>query len=560
MIENITVTDNNKNEIFAEGISHIQFLSSGKRDLLYTLNEQATNDRIKMYVAELTDEPGTLGKIPDEEWAKLRPELEKLERGEINPDIKFLSLANNTFNIGIPKKLAITPAMKQSFKDKQAAGLLANQQQQMVDAPAVEASTGGFFNEEAINQTPAFVSPENAQQEQVNIFNNPMQPEVVSMQPAGEIIDQGGVLEIGQQGSTQMGDNLMMQDQPMMNGQMGATNQMGAGAALTASAPTPMPQPQVMTQVASESTSVGLNEQANYSGTDMNGNIPPMQAVNNNVDNPFIVNPVQAANDDNTAVNVATELETASLTDTGNSIQYQQGLANNLSNDLSIATGITPKNNDREVTKEEALEALEILNRYFKNTKELPSALANELNGQAKEENGLTNDIKQQESESDITILDSAMSEPLPAPQPEIVIPNDTGMTDIGMNQEQGRVLSLVPEGTPSASTLPMDINYSEMGQQDSQANIYQFPGVTQPVQGNQAIIPDAELDGQMGQVQTGYVASSNGPAVDMSSTTNNINEVPVTLPDNYNPQAMTNNNVVMGPGSLPAENYAKVA
>ena len=563
MIENITVTDNNKNEIFAEGISHIQFLSSGKRDLLYTLNEQATPDRIKMYVAELTDEPGTLGKIPDEEWKKLRPELERLERGEINPDIKFLSLANNQFYIGIPKKLAITPEMKQSFKDKQAAGLLANQQQQMVEAPAVEASTGGFFNEEEVNQTPAFVSPENGQQEQVNIFNNPIKPEVVSMQPTGGIIEQGNVQELGQQETSQIGDNLVMQEQAMMNGQMSETNQMVTGMQNQQQVPPPMPQPQAITQASSRTEPVALNESNNAVETDTNNNVPPMSSTNNNFDNPFIVNPVQAVNEDNTAANVATELETASLTDTGSSIQYQQGLANNLSNDLGIATGITPKNSNREVTKEEALEALEILNRYFKNTKELPSMLANELNGQIKEADELTREVEQQKSESEITILDGSVNDLSPTPQPEIVIPNDTGMVDTGMNQEQGKTLSLVPEGTPSVSPIPMDTNNSEMFQQESQATIYQFPGVSQATQGTQTSISNSGFDGQMEQVeqvQTGYVASSNGPAVNMSSTTNNINEVPVTLPDNYNPQAMVNNNIVMGPGSLPAENYAKVA
>ena len=559
MIENITVTDNNKNEIFAEGISHIQFLSSGKRNLLYTLNEQAANDRIKMYVAELSDEPGTLGKIPDEEWAKLRPELERLERGEINPDIKFLSLANNTFNIGVPKKLAITAEMKQSFKDKQAAGLLASQQQQMVDAPAVEASAGGFFNKDEINQTPAFVSPDDTQQEQVNIFNNPMTPEIVSTQPVGGVAEQGNVQGIEQQGGIQMMEGAVVQGQPMTNDQATATNQMAAGM----QTPTPVPAPTPQPQATNVSTTAEINEVNNFAASDMNGNIQPVQVANSNVDNPFIVNPMPAVNDDNAAVNVASELETASLIDNGNSIQYQEGLATSLSNDLGVATGITPKNSDREVTKEEALEALEVLNRYFKNTKELPSALANELIGQDKEISVSQNEVSTQSAEDEITVLEDDISELSPSPQPEITVSNDIEMLDAGINQEQGRTLSLVPEGIPSVAPIAEEANNYETAQQESQGNIYQFSEMTASNQEPQNIIPGPGFDGQMNQanqMQTGYVASSNGPAVNMSATTNNINDVPVTLPDNYNPQAMTNNNVVMGPGSLPTENYAKVA
>ena len=187
MVENITVTDKNGNEIFAEGISYIQFLSSGKKYLLYTLNEPVANDRSKMYVAELTDNVGTLEKIPDEEWVNVRSALERLEHGELNPDVKFMSMANTSFKIGIPKKLAITAEMKQSFKDKQTAGVLANQQQQMVDAPAVTATSNGeFFNKEEVDQTPAFVSPDSMEQNQTNIFNNPMKPEVVPMQTVVE--------------------------------------------------------------------------------------------------------------------------------------------------------------------------------------------------------------------------------------------------------------------------------------------------------------------------------------------------------------------------------------
>lgn len=554
MVENITVTDKNGNGIFAEGISYIQFLSSGKKYLLYTLNEPVANDRSKMYVAELTDNVGSLEKIPDEEWVKVRSELERLEHGEVNPDIKFMSMANTTFNIGIPKKLAITAEMKQSFKDKQAAGLLASQQQQMVDAPAVEASSGGFFNKEEVDQTPAFVSPDSTAQNQVNIFNNPMKPEVVPDLTAGGVVEQGSVQGIGQQGGTQMVEGMMPQGQNMMNGQMMNNPQMVAPSVaptpgMVASTPAPMPQAPAIETSGMATAQESAPGTGNYNPQAVVQNVAAMPATGNIVDNPFIVNPLPANNGDNTATDVATALETASLTDTGNSIQYQQGLATNLSNDLGIATGITPKSEDKEVTKEEALEALEVLNRYFKNTKELPSALASELNGQVKEE-----------------VKESLSSEPapLPEPQPEIIVPEgNIGTTDNGMAQEQGKTLSLVPEGMANVASTSLDNTGYTAAAQVPQENLFQVPAMGSPVMETQNIIPGPGFDGQIQEtapMQTGYVASSNGPAVDMSTTVNNINDVPVTLPDNYNPQAAVNNNVLMGPGSLPAENYAKVA
>lgn len=554
MVENITVTDKNGNGIFAEGISYIQFLSSGKKYLLYTLNEPVANDRSKMYVAELTDNVGSLEKIPDEEWVKVRSELERLEHGEVNPDIKFMSMANTTFNIGIPKKLAITAEMKQSFKDKQAAGLLASQQQQMVDAPAVEASSGGFFNKEEVDQTPAFVSPDSTAQNQVNIFNNPMKPEVVPDLTAGGVVEQGSVQGIGQQGGTQMVEGMMPQGQNMMNGQMMNNPQMVAPSVaptpgMVASTPAPMPQAPAIETSGMATAQESAPGTGNYNPQAVVQNVAAMPATGNIVDNPFIVNPLPANNGDNTATDVATALETASLTDTGNSIQYQQGLATNLSNDLGIATGITPKSEDKEVTKEEALEALEVLNRYFKNTKELPSALASELNGQVKEE-----------------VKESLSSEPapLPEPQPEVIVPEgNIGTTDNGMAQEQGKTLSLVPEGMANVASTSLDNTGYTAAAQVPQENLFQVPAMGSPVMETQNIIPGPGFDGQIQEtapMQTGYVASSNGPAVDMSTTVNNINDVPVTLPDNYNPQAAVNNNVLMGPGSLPAENYAKVA
>lgn len=554
MIENITVNDKNGNGIFAEGLAYVQFLSSGKKYILYTMNEPSQNDTIKMYVGELTDTVGSLEKIPDEEWENVRKPLNKLAHGEKNPDIQFLSMTNATFNIGIPKKLAITTENKQAFKDMQRAAMLENQTQQMNDEPAVSATpSGGFFNQEEVIGTPAFAPTEGASQDQVNIFNNPMKPEVVPMQTSGGVVNQESVQGIEPQGGMQMVDGMMNQGQMINNGQpaQGAVNQ-GMVA--------PTPEPQMMQQSntmveASANPMPDMGMAQNTPQGQVNNVMPQgMPTPPAAMDNAFISNPIPT---DGTASDVANALETASLVDTGENIQFQQGLATNLSNDLGVATGITPKDTTKEVTKEEALEALDVLNRYFKNTKELPSELANELNSQnsemvtetTPENNGMV---------AQSVINDTPAMTPAPelTPAPEMVYPDNINMsasTDAnnGMGQEQAKTLSLVPDNMPSVAPVAMDTNY--VSEQPAMQDMnYQVPGMDGMMM--QPGVADTPT-----QAQTGYVASSNGPAVSMTSTPTNINDVPVTLPDNY-PQQTVSGSVMMGPGSLPTENVLKAA
>lgn len=553
MIENITVNDKNGYGIFAEGLAYVQFLSSGKKYILYTMNEPSQNDTIKMYVGELTDTVGLLDKIPDEEWKNLRNPLNKLAHGEKNPDIQFLSMNNATFNIGIPKKLAITRENKQAFKDLQRAAMLENQQQQMNDEPAVVASTnGGFYNQEEVNGTPAFDQTANVSQEQVNIFNNPMKPEVVPMQTSGGVVNQESVQGTEPQGGMQMVDGMMNQGQAIGNGQV-VQNAMGQGMAVSPAPDTQMIQ-QAGVMTPGMNTIPGVDMSQNMNQGQPNNPIPQgtigAQPAD---DNAFISNPVPLGG---TASDVANALENASIIDTGDNIQFQQGLATNLSNDLGVATGITPKDINKEVTKEEALEALEVLNRYFKNTKELPSELANELNSQ-------NSDIVKEKNEedhpmiapsSDEVAVANSVPQPTPLPPSEMIYSDNMGMSGASMNdgmvQEQAKTLSLVPDNMPGVIPATTDTNL--------------IP--EQPVMldtGYQAMSMDGMMPSSEAnvaqQAQTGYVASSNGPAVSMTSAPTNINEVPVTLPDNYNPQAVSGN-VMMGPGSLPTETVLKAA
>lgn len=513
MIENITVVDKNGNGIFAEGIAYTQFLFSGKKYILYTMNERCSDNRIKMYVGELTDTVGSLEKIPDDEWAKVSDYLRAISDGEQNINIKFLRMNNATFNIGIPRKLAITPEVKQVFKDCQRKGVLASQQQQMEDVPAIETSTGDSFKKEEMSQTPAFVSPTEANQDQMNIFNNSIKPEVVPMQTAAGVINNGEV----QQESMQMAEGMMPQQPTMVQPQY-------------------VPAPSTL-----------VNQFENQSS-----NIPT-QLTENNI-----------FSGDNTANDVAMALETASVNNSDDYIQFQQGLATNISNDLGVATGISYKDNDKEVTKEEALEALETLNRYFKNTKELPSSLASELITQTQEPKIENNELIQQVPLPETSLSTEGLVEYNDDSQTE-TLTSQEGMdtTNSGIVQDQGRTLSLVPEGIPSVAPVAVensgyivdntniqDMNYQS---QNMGGQIPEAPMIEQ----NDAF--DTQLS-QVNQIQQGYVASTNGPAVNMNTTPANISDVPVTLPDNYNSQAVANSNVVMGPGSLTTENLTKAA
>lgn len=565
MIENITVNDKNGNGIFAEGIAYVQFLSSGKKYILYTMNEPGPNDTIKMYVGELTDTVGALGKISDEEWPQIRESLNAISHGEKNSNIQFMSMNNATFNIGIPKKLAITAEVKQAFKDQQRMGIISNQQQQMGEVPAVAQSTNGdFFNKEEVDETPAFTSNLESNQDQINIFNNPMKPEVIPMQSSGGEVKQEGIQGIEPQGGMQMGNEFMAQGQMMTNGGPSQVNMMAQ--------PTPMPQaPQMIeTQQFGQQPQIQQGQEMIQA---MPGVNPMPQTINNQamgqaqnpmgqqvnleqpavVDNPFISNSMPTS--DNAANDMASALENASLNDTEN-IKFQEGLATNLSADLGIATGITPKDSNREVSKEEALEALEILNRYFKNTKELPSELASELNNQSSE---LKSDANLNQVTGETTYTDNSQSSMNGFSQENQNIESFDN-NGANLSQEPVKTLALTPDNIPSIIPADDTNNLYANDSQGQQDMIYQNQNYT--VEGQDMAYGQnfaQDMTQPQSQVQTGYVASSNGPAMTMSATTANINDVPVTLPDNYNPQIATGN-VMMGPGSIPTENMVKAA
>ncbi len=184
MNNNITVIDKNGNSIVAEGISCIQFVSSGKKYVLYTLNEIVDNNLTKMYVGELGTNVGELDKITDEEWLHIKTTLNGISHGEINPDIKYIDLNSIPLNIGIPKKLAVKADLIQTLNDKYNMETLNDAQDTAPDTPAIQnaPSAGGFFNSEVVGdsapatEAAAPAAPTGGE----SIFEHPMVPDLTA--------------------------------------------------------------------------------------------------------------------------------------------------------------------------------------------------------------------------------------------------------------------------------------------------------------------------------------------------------------------------------------------
>lgn len=76
-----------------ELISYFQVLDNGKKYLFYTKNEIVENNLIKMYVTEINSDNNVInGKIPDEEWTKLKNIMKSILIGGNNDNIKYLEI------------------------------------------------------------------------------------------------------------------------------------------------------------------------------------------------------------------------------------------------------------------------------------------------------------------------------------------------------------------------------------------------------------------------------------------------------------------------------------
>lgn len=169
MLENIQITNKNGDNIMVEPICYLQVKSTGKKYLLYTLNEKVDNDLTKIYVAQVAD--GVEAQpIEQNEWDNLRKAMSKMSKREPVEDVEYLSLNGTNFSIGEAKKLGIPILLKQVFKDEAAAKTIANVQNN--NTPV------GMFIDPNLVAEPVQEQP--ADMNSQNIFTNPLKPVVES--------------------------------------------------------------------------------------------------------------------------------------------------------------------------------------------------------------------------------------------------------------------------------------------------------------------------------------------------------------------------------------------
>lgn len=175
-MNNVTIIDKNGNGILAEGVSYITISSetSSKNYIFYTLNETVENGLTKIYIAEITNGAPVEVRISDEEWANIKKIMVSILHSEDLPNVSFNKIDGNTFNVSEPKKLAIDLVKKQTLLDVQNTKTLAAAQAALPSEPAM---AGTFFNVDAVN--PQEINQVQEQDSVPNIFDNPLQPEVV---------------------------------------------------------------------------------------------------------------------------------------------------------------------------------------------------------------------------------------------------------------------------------------------------------------------------------------------------------------------------------------------
>lgn len=167
----ITIVDKNNETKMAEGLLYFNVLDINKKYLIYTLNEPI-NDKIIIYAINVV-EPGQEVSQIDEETSKIiKDVISKVSNNLELSNIEFLNMTNVNFSVGNQdvKKFGINPEKKQSFIERQLTSV-ANKPKND-NTPIVGESS--FFNAEVATPN----NPEPTQQnEQVNIFDNPMQPD-----------------------------------------------------------------------------------------------------------------------------------------------------------------------------------------------------------------------------------------------------------------------------------------------------------------------------------------------------------------------------------------------
>lgn len=167
MNDNVQVINKNGDGIFAEGIAHIEIPSTSKKYIFYTLNEKVDNDLTKIYISETNPDMKVENPISDLEWDDLRKKMIKISHKEEVDDVVFLKMNDVTFNVGEPKKLAITAVAKQAFKDAQLSHTMSTNQS---ETPVTVGNTSTFFSQGAVE------TPTETPSLEPSIFANPPQP------------------------------------------------------------------------------------------------------------------------------------------------------------------------------------------------------------------------------------------------------------------------------------------------------------------------------------------------------------------------------------------------
>lgn len=600
MNESITVIDKNGNNIVAEGIACIQFVSSGKKYILYTLNEKVENDLTKMYVGEIGSTVGELDKIADDEWLHIKTTLNGISHGEANPDLKYLNMNSIPLNIGTPKKLAIKPDVKQAFSDRYNTEILKDAQSLNPNSAPTAQTTSGFFNNDvvgtnqAVADEPAIQGPDNSS----SIFENPMKPDLTTANvvPQAQFSEAAAVMQ-----TAPVINEMAPQVQPLPVNTLEAPAEVATIASDVGVVSSPSPIPAPVTPVAQSA---------------------PMA---NALENPIVENistEVMSSLNNDVAPTEPNIVET--IEESPEPVTLEQMMPANQVKGIGL----------KQVTREEALAALDVLNRYINQNGGTFNGLAigdnteitmkdeevnvpkHQVEDTSNEEPVVpTSEISQMPEISTTSIIPETLAvPPVSMENNATVIPSSSVITTVGdvpsvtTSEQPTTVPPIGVETTPQTvapievqqpvvqpnnnvssvqSSLELPLNTPEMiptidANSVSQPQTLPAPDsnfismgvndINNMVQTSQPSIGDAlQVTGSENLINLDAIPTI--PEVDLMApaspqptalTSQPISNayvnsdpsgIPVTLPNNYNTQGVNSNSSVLGPGSLPTEN-----
>ncbi len=587
MNESITVIDKNGNSIVAEGIACIQFISSGRKYVLYTLNEKVENDLTKMYVGEIGNNVGELDKIEDDEWMHIKTTLNGISHGEINPDLKYLDMRSLPLNIGVPKKLAIKADVKQGFNDKYHMEMLKENQGSGPMNEPVQPSVSGFFNNDVVSDGEATsASTTDTTGSSGSIFANPMTPDLTAQTVAPAENTISSVVSAAPPIQDEI-SQAVMQPAPVINNQSVPDPNVGITLDLN-QAPVQNPVQETVPMIQT------LPESQVISQSPLEGNQVVENLSTEIMDN---INAIPTPSADNSALVEQTPVSPEPI-----------------SLEPTVPSNQVKGNGIKQVTKEEALAALEVINKYIlqnggtleglqEPSVEEPSVEPVEVGIQTVEP------IQPPVEEPAIQIIEEPVIQevqqiPIAQATPEVASPIVENVMPPVINPEPTTQYQEVPMNTtpvtepatisapmtppvqeavpPVLETVPPVVNTPEMiptidlsapAQPTQAENNFISMGVNDinnmVAENQQPAIGDAlQVTGQANLINLDALSSIpeveplNSAGGSPTALTNQpisnayVNSdpsgIPVTLPNNYNNQGVNGPSTVLGPGSLP--------